>query len=143
MTNILMEVSDLDMTAEYLRAHHGSLSPQRCMTNHRLSILQVFYILAENLYLILFLLSFTDEVLSLPRSFSSKFLYLVLFLFKNEDVIFPVMVFPFSVIQCFEQFTGFGTKLCDEARKNTETFAIFIQCHITIVKLNTLIKLLK
>ena len=34
-------------------------------------------------------------------SFSSKFLYLVLFPFKNEDVIFPAMVFPFCVIQCF------------------------------------------
>ena len=29
-----------------------------------------------------------------------------------------------------------------EAHKNTEKFAIFIQCHINIVKLNTIIKLL-
>ena len=28
-----------------------------------------------------------------------------------------------------------------EAHKNTEKFAIFIQCHINIVKLNTFIKL--
>ena len=30
---------------------------------------------------------------------------------------------------------------CDEAHKNTEKFAIFIHCHINIVKLNTFIKL--
>ena len=30
---------------------------------------------------------------------------------------------------------------CGEAHKNTEKFAIFIQCHINIVKLNTFIKL--
>ena len=36
---------------------------------------------------------------------------------------------------------GTGTRLCNEAHKNTEKFAIFIQCHINIVKLNTFIKL--
>ena len=32
-------------------------------------------------------------------------------------------------------------KECGEAHKNTEKFAIFIQCHINIVKLNPFIKL--
>ena len=33
------------------------------------------------------------------------------------------------------------SRRCGEAHNNTEKFAIFIQCHINIVKLNTFIKL--
>ena len=52
-------------------------------------------------------------------------------LFHSKDCKIPVHM----------QFPGSGTKLCGEAHKNTNKLAIFIQCHINVIKLSTFIKL--
>ena len=132
MTNFLMEASDLEVTAEYLRVHQSvtsAMHDQSSFINASIScVLSCPSIATDNLsfvcskfsikslnllnqFLTFLLKIFTSysscsasrfmRFFPFSSSFSSKFLYLILFPFENKDVIFPAMVFPFCVIQCF------------------------------------------